>query len=32
MISPDLDAADRLGRIDGWYDGPFARWPALDNN
>ena len=31
-ISPDLDAADRLGRIDGWDDGPSAGWPALDND
>jgi hypothetical protein len=31
-ISPDLDAADRLGRIDGGDDGPLRGWPALDND
>jgi hypothetical protein len=31
-ISPDRDAADRLGRIDGWDHGRFEGWPALDSD
>jgi hypothetical protein len=31
-ISPDLDAADGPGRIDGWDDDPFERWRAPDDD
>ena len=31
-ISPDLDAADGPGWIDGWDDGPIGRWRAPDDD